>query len=80
MPKIELIWNKSNFKPKNAQIVQESIMPLLLQAFHLDFTYSIESFNEHPVLASNHLCDFADLSFVFSREKHHLEQIKNSKP
>ena len=45
--------------------------------FGYKFTYSVKSFNKNPVLASNNLGYCSSLSFIFSREKHHLNQRQN---
>ena len=45
--------------------------------FGYKFTYSVKSFNKNPVLASNNLGYCSSLSFIFSREKHHLKQRQN---
>ena len=48
--------------------------------FGYKFTYSVKSFNKNPVLASNNLGYCSSLSFIFSREKHHLKQRQNKAP
>ena len=45
--------------------------------FGYKFTYSVKSFNKNPVFASNNLRYCSSLSFIFSREKHHLKQRQN---